>query len=60
MTTPITAQGTAARLVQGAELLSKRLEQDDRYFSAAAELQKHWKLKVSLRRAVPPTKHLLC
>ncbi len=45
------AQGAAARLKQGAELLTKRLEQDDSYFSAAAELQKHWKLKVSLRKA---------
>ncbi len=46
------AQGAAARLKQGAEPLTKRLEQDDSYFSAAAELQKHWKLKVSLRRAI--------
>lgn len=46
MTAPVTAQGAAARLGQGAELLSKRLKQDDRYLFAAAELQKHWKVKV--------------
>ena len=49
---PCHGQGAAARLKQGAELLTKRLEQDDGYFSTAAELQKHWKLKVSLRRAI--------
>ena len=42
-----TLQGAAQRLKQGAELLSRRLDQDDQYYSAAAELQKHWKLKVS-------------
>ena len=42
-----TLQGAVQRLKQGAELLSRRLDQDDQYYSAAAELQKHWKLKVS-------------
>lgn len=42
-----TLQGAAQRLKQSAELLSRRLDQDDQYYSAAAELQKHWKLKVS-------------
>ena len=45
------AQGAAERLKQGAELLSKRLEQDDNYYLAAAELQKHWKLRVSLQES---------
>ena len=39
-------QGAAERLRRGAELLAKRLDQDDRYYAAAAELQKRWKLKV--------------
>ena len=39
-------QGAAERLRRGAELLAKRLNQDDRYYAAAAELQKRWKLKV--------------
>ena len=39
-------QGAAERLQRGAELLAKRLDQDDRYYAAAAELQKRWKLKV--------------
>ncbi|CAK0782778.1 hypothetical protein CVIRNUC_005973 [Coccomyxa viridis] len=38
-------QGAAERLQRGAELLAKRLDQDDRYYAAAAELQKRWKLK---------------
>ncbi len=54
------AQGAAERLKQGAELLSKRLEQDDSYFLAAAELQKHWKLKVRLREPTQLTMHLVC
>ena len=39
-------QGAAERLQRGAELLAKRLDQDDRYYATAAELQKRWKLKV--------------
>ena len=46
MITYVATQGAAERLQRGAELLSQKLEQDDRYYSAAAQLQRHWKLKV--------------
>lgn len=46
-------QGAAERLQRGAELLDKRLEQDDRYYAAAAELQKCWKLKVLATVSMP-------
>ena len=46
-------QGAAERLRRGAELLAKRLDQDDRYYAAAAELQKRWKLKVLATVSLP-------
>ena len=53
-------QGAAERLQRGAELLAKRLEQDDRYYAAAAELQKRWKLKVlaAVSSLIAPPKSL--
>jgi hypothetical protein len=53
-------QGAVQRLKQGAELLSRRLDQDDQYYSAAAELQKHWKLKVSAAAIGTQESCLIC
>ena len=46
-------QGAAERLQRGAELLEKRLDQDDKYYAASAELQKRWKLKVLAAVSLP-------